>query len=116
MPSVSEAQRRAMQAAAHGKSTLGIPKAVGKEFVKADRRAVSCRRASRNAGHRANSRAAKESTTTAARLGNNGRDVTRARKNHGSRSQAPRRADPGFYQFEPAKYQETPDHTGRGNT
>jgi hypothetical protein len=36
MPSTSEKQRRAMQAAAHGKSTLGIPKSVGKEFVKAD--------------------------------------------------------------------------------
>jgi hypothetical protein len=30
MPTVSEAQRRAMQAAAHGHSTLGIPKSVGK--------------------------------------------------------------------------------------
>jgi len=36
MPSASEKQRRAMQAAAHGHSTLGIPKSVGKEFVKAD--------------------------------------------------------------------------------
>lgn len=34
--SVSEAQRRAMEAAAHGKSTLGIPKEVGEEFVKKD--------------------------------------------------------------------------------
>lgn len=32
-PPVSEAQRRAMWAAAKGKSTLGIPKSVGKEFV-----------------------------------------------------------------------------------
>lgn len=38
MPSVSEAQRRAMQAAAHGKSTIGIPVSVGKEYVKADKR------------------------------------------------------------------------------
>lgn len=38
MPSKSEAQRRAMQAAAHGKSTLGIPKKVGKEFCRADAR------------------------------------------------------------------------------
>ena len=37
MPSVSEKQRRAMQAAAHGKSTLGIPKSVGKEFAAADK-------------------------------------------------------------------------------
>ena len=37
MPSKTEAQRRAMQAAAHGKSTLGIPKKVGKEFVKEDK-------------------------------------------------------------------------------
>jgi 8-oxo-dGTP pyrophosphatase MutT (NUDIX family) len=36
MPTVSEAQRRAMQAAAHGHSTLGIPKSVGEEFVGAD--------------------------------------------------------------------------------
>lgn len=37
MPPVSTAQRRAMFAAASGKSTLGIPKKVGKEFVKADK-------------------------------------------------------------------------------
>lgn len=36
MPPVSEAQRRAMEAAAHGHSTLGIPKKVGKEFAAAD--------------------------------------------------------------------------------
>ena len=35
-PPVSEKQRRAMWAAARGKSTLGIPKSVGKEFVGAD--------------------------------------------------------------------------------
>ena len=37
MPPVSEKQRRAMHAAAAGKSTLGIPKKVGKEYVKADK-------------------------------------------------------------------------------
>lgn len=36
MPSVSESQRRAMFAAAAGKSTLGIPKKVGVEFADAD--------------------------------------------------------------------------------
>jgi hypothetical protein len=36
MPPRSEAQRRAMRAAAEGKSTLGIPKKVGKEFSKSD--------------------------------------------------------------------------------
>ena len=36
MPSKSEAQRKAMQAAAHGKSTIGIPASVGKEFAAAD--------------------------------------------------------------------------------
>jgi hypothetical protein len=36
MPMQSEAQRRAMHAAASGKSTLGIPKKVGREFVAAD--------------------------------------------------------------------------------
>jgi len=36
MPPVSQAQRRAMYAAAEGKSTLGIPKKVGKEFTAAD--------------------------------------------------------------------------------
>ena len=35
MPYKSEQQRKAMYAAAEGKSTLGIPKKVGKEFVKA---------------------------------------------------------------------------------
>lgn len=37
MPLVSEAQRRAMRAAAAGKSTLGIPKKVGREFSAADK-------------------------------------------------------------------------------
>lgn len=36
--SVSEAQRRAMAAAAEGKSTIGIPEEVGKEFAKEDRK------------------------------------------------------------------------------
>jgi len=35
MPYKSENQRAAMYAAAAGKSTIGIPKKVGKEFVKA---------------------------------------------------------------------------------
>lgn len=37
MPMKSEAQRRAMQAAAHGKSTIGIPEKVAKEYVAADK-------------------------------------------------------------------------------
>jgi hypothetical protein len=37
MPPVSEAQRKAMFAAAEGKSNIGIPKAVGKEFADADK-------------------------------------------------------------------------------
>lgn len=36
MPPVSERQRRAMEAAAHGHSTLGIPKVVASEFLGAD--------------------------------------------------------------------------------
>lgn len=36
MPATSEAQRKAMAAAAHGDSTLGIPEKVGKEFIAAD--------------------------------------------------------------------------------
>lgn len=35
MPAVSQAQLGAMYAAASGKSTLGIPKKVGQEFVDA---------------------------------------------------------------------------------
>ena len=35
MPIKSKAQQGAMYAAAEGKSTIGIPKSVGKEFVKA---------------------------------------------------------------------------------
>ena len=35
MPMKSKAQAAAMHAAAQGHSTLGIPKSVGKEFVKA---------------------------------------------------------------------------------
>ncbi|MHB1644408.1 MAG: NUDIX domain-containing protein [Acidithiobacillus sp.] len=36
MPTTSAAQHRAMEAAAHGNSTLGIPEKVGKEFVAKD--------------------------------------------------------------------------------
>ena len=36
MPPVSQAQRRAMYAAAEGKSKLGIPKKVGKDFERDD--------------------------------------------------------------------------------
>lgn len=35
MPATSGKQYRAMQAAAHGSSTLGIPKSVGQDFVSA---------------------------------------------------------------------------------
>lgn len=38
MPSKTPKQARAMRAAAAGKSKIGIPKKVGKEFVKADKR------------------------------------------------------------------------------
>ena len=37
MPSTSKKQHDAMEAAAHGKSTLGIPKSVGQEFAQADK-------------------------------------------------------------------------------
>lgn len=37
MPSTSGAQHRAMEAAAHGHSNLGIPASVGKEFENADK-------------------------------------------------------------------------------
>ncbi len=37
MPNLSEAQRGAMAAAAAGKSTLGIPKKVGAEFMASDK-------------------------------------------------------------------------------
>jgi hypothetical protein len=38
MPSKSKNQAKAMQIAAAGKSTLGIPKKVGQEFKEADKR------------------------------------------------------------------------------
>ena len=37
MPPKSEAQRRAMRAAAAGNSKIGIPKKVGREYSKADK-------------------------------------------------------------------------------
>lgn len=37
MPMESQAQRAAMHAAAEGKSTIGIPKRVGMEYVKSDK-------------------------------------------------------------------------------
>lgn len=36
MPSVSGKQHRAMEAAKHGNSTIGIPQSVGAEFANAD--------------------------------------------------------------------------------
>jgi len=39
VPSKTLKQHKAMGAAAGGKSKLGIPKGVGKEFLKADRKA-----------------------------------------------------------------------------
>lgn len=38
MPSKTAKQRRAMRAACAGKSTIGIPKKVGCEYAKADKR------------------------------------------------------------------------------
>jgi hypothetical protein len=35
MPAISKAQNAAMHAAAAGKSTLGIPASIGREFIKA---------------------------------------------------------------------------------
>jgi hypothetical protein len=37
VPDLSQAQRGAMASAAAGKSTLGIPKSVGKDFMAADK-------------------------------------------------------------------------------
>ena len=37
MPSKTKKQKRAMRAAAAGKSTLGISKSVGRKYVKADK-------------------------------------------------------------------------------
>jgi hypothetical protein len=38
MPSKTKKQAKAMRAAAAGKSNIGIPQSVGKEFVKADKK------------------------------------------------------------------------------
>lgn len=51
MPSVSDRQHRAMEAAAHGKSTLGISKSVGRDFVAADKGRKS-KRKSRKSGRK----------------------------------------------------------------
>jgi len=37
MPPVSQKQRKAMHAAAKGESKIGIPRKVGKEYVKSDK-------------------------------------------------------------------------------
>jgi hypothetical protein len=47
VPSKTKKQARAMRAAAAGKSTLGIPKKVGKKFVAADKRKARKGRKSR---------------------------------------------------------------------
>lgn len=46
MPPVSQAQARAMYAAAAGKSTLGIPQKVGKDFTKDVPKGLPARKAS----------------------------------------------------------------------
>jgi hypothetical protein len=38
MPSKTKKQKRAMQAAAHGRGKLGIPLKVAKEYVRADKK------------------------------------------------------------------------------
>ena len=52
MPPRSEAQRRAMQYAKEGKSTLGIPKKVGEEFAKSDKGGKLPQRAPKKKGRR----------------------------------------------------------------
>lgn len=52
MPSTSEKQRRAMRAAAAGKSTIGIPQSVGREFVSADKAITGARSTVHRTVHR----------------------------------------------------------------
>lgn len=52
MPPKSEAQRRAMGAAAGDRSTLGIPKKVGKEFISADKGGKLPKKAAKRAKRR----------------------------------------------------------------
>lgn len=52
MPPVSERQRKAMRAAAAGKSNLGIPQKVGREFSKADPGGKLPRRAKKHKGRK----------------------------------------------------------------
>ena len=47
MPSKTAKQHRAMAAAAAGRSTIGIPQSVGKEFMKADAKGKPKRKARR---------------------------------------------------------------------
>ncbi len=47
MPSLTAKQHRAMQAAKHGESTLGIPTKVGKDFIAADKKAGKFKRRKR---------------------------------------------------------------------
>lgn len=44
MPSTSEKQRRAMEAAAAGKGRLGIPQSVAREFRSEDRKKLRAKR------------------------------------------------------------------------
>lgn len=52
MPPKSEAQRKAMHAAAAGKSTLGIPRKVGGKYAAADKGGKLPKRAPRRGGQR----------------------------------------------------------------
>lgn len=47
MPSKTKRQHAAMEAAAHGKSKVGIPKKVAQEFVKADKASGKFRKGGR---------------------------------------------------------------------
>jgi hypothetical protein len=50
MPSKTAKQHRAMAAAAHGKSNIGIPKKVGEEFLAADKGKKKFKKGSRQFG------------------------------------------------------------------
>lgn len=72
MPTVSDKQRKAMAAAADGRSTIGIPREIGKEYMKADKKAKKAKKVKGYAkGGRVKTRgtgAAIQGTTSSAKL------------------------------------------------
>lgn len=108
-PSVSGKQHRAMEAAAHGHSDLGIPKKVGEEFEKADKgKSFDCNALARDMirfGKDAGFEESKHPRDKSGKFGKGGEGKAPGRKGelfHGKHIDALREAYQGINKIDPA--------------